>query len=165
MRRTFGTKWSSFFATLTFIALYSSVNAAFAEDCTDRLIKRRDADIALGFRDFDQSEEQGWRDLSNNDCFKEAAELIKAYIAAKPDSPSVVRWHLAQMHGHAENYTEARSVALTVLRPEPGQFPPGFHRNDYVLATISFWDQDKTSLKHHLSLIEGEASAARLPNR
>lgn len=140
-------------------ALALAASTAQAADCEALLQQHLKTDLTLAFAAFDQDDAGGWRDLDNQQCPQQAAQLIQRYLEAQPDSPAVVRWHLAQAQGAAGNTAQARATALTTLRPEPGPFPPGFRWNDYVLATVAFWDQDLPSFKHHAAQVAARTAA------
>ncbi len=110
--------------------------------------------MSLGIKEFDQSEKVGWRVLERQKCYVEAAKLIDAYEQQNNAHTPFFEWHRAQLLGSGGDYAQARRIALTTIRPEPGKYPPGFRWNDYVLAVVSFWDGDRVSFENHASLVK-----------
>jgi len=101
--------------------------------------------LALDRNAFDQDiPSGGWRGLSNEGCYEEAAELIRIWRHEKRDHASVLYWHEGQMRAYAGQTVEA--VALfrrTYTAPENDG---DFGWNHYVSGTVAFLRNDREAL-------------------
>jgi len=104
-----------------------------------------DAMLALDRNAFDQDiPSGGWRGLSNDGCYEEAAELIRTWRHEKRDHASILYWHEGQMRAYAGQTAEA--VALfrrTYTAPEDDG---DFGWNHYVSGTVAFLSNDREAL-------------------
>lgn len=133
-----------------------------ATNCAEDLATRSKTDLALPFETFDQTQESGWRPLAKAECYLEAAELIKQYIALHPHSDPILHWHLAQSLALGGNLPEAIKVGKKYsLRPEKEARLAGF-RNELALATIAQWEGDKKEFLRQKELIQ--SSMLKEPN-
>lgn len=103
----------------------------------------------MDFVAFDQTPGSGWRVLSEQDRWGDAARLIDRYIAAHPDLPPIERmilsFHGGQMYGFAGEDTTARYRFMDALIP--AESPNALIRwNAYMLATIAFLERDRATL-------------------
>ena len=112
-----------------------------APDCSYDL----DAMLTLDRNAFDQDiPDGGWRGLSRDGCYEEAAELIRTWRHEKRDHSSILYWHEGQMRAYAGQTEEA--VALfrrTYTAPENDG---DFGWNHYVSGTIAFLRGDREAL-------------------
>lgn len=129
-----------------------ALSAAVKADCTSLFAAHQSADMALPYEAFDQSEGKGFRALAEAGCPAQAERLILLYLGANGGNRNdgTLWWHAAQMAASAGNYEQASQHAKKSL----GESDKGpLMWNDYVLASIAFFDRDKTRLQHHRDLI------------
>lgn len=121
-------------AALLLVAAQADAPAKPAEpDCSYDL----EEILALDRDAFDQDiPSGGWRGLSNDGCYEEAAELIREWRHEKRDHNSILYWHEGQMRAYAGQTTEA--IALFELTRKSQDFDAGFGWNHYVDGTIAF---------------------------
>ncbi|MEM9311794.1 MAG: hypothetical protein AAGA34_10130 [Pseudomonadota bacterium] len=96
-----------------------------------------DAMLTLDRNAFDQDiPDGGWRGLSRDGCYEEAAELIRTWRHEKRDHSSILYWHEGQMRAFAGQTQEA--VALFDLTRSSQDDDADFGWNHYVDGTIAF---------------------------
>lgn len=96
-----------------------------------------DAMLELDRQAFDQNlPDGGWRSLSREGCYGEAAELIRHWRHEKRDHNSILYWHEGQMRGFAGQTEEA--IALFDLTRSSLDDDADFGWNHYVDGTIAF---------------------------
>ena len=104
-----------------------------------------DAMLALDRDAFDQDlPDGGWRGLSREGCYKEAAELIRTWRHEKRDHTSILYWHEGQMRAYAGQTKQA--IALFKLTYDSQDIDAGFGWNYYVDGTIAFLRGDRDRL-------------------
>lgn len=109
---------------------------------------------ALGFREFDQDLDGGWRSLAHiPGCRKAAANLIKRY-RKEHGSTFILYWHEAQLR--AQVGQTGRAIRLFDLSRKPAASDP-IGWNHYVSATIAFLKRDRRAL------LEARSQLAALP--
>ncbi len=109
------------------------------------------ANLNLDFQGFDQNMTGGWRAISNDGCYLEAAELIEIYhlqnYAALQDSQSqILYWHAGQLYG----FEEIRSLAKDRFQKSINPNEPvndDFKWNAYAKGSIAFLDNNLPDLK------------------
>ncbi len=110
-------------------------------DCTYNL----EAMLRLDRAAFDQDiPNGGWRRLSNDGCYEEAAELIREWRHQKRDHNSILYWHEGQMRAEAGQTQQA--IALFELTRKSQDFDADFGWNHYVDGTIAFLNGDREAL-------------------
>jgi hypothetical protein len=142
------------FFTLAFAAALITFGAGTTHastDCEDGLSNGTKFDLELPFIQFDQTAGQGWRALSEKLCFAQAAELLRRYRNANPDSHIVLAWHQSQMEAAAGNVSSAVSLAKATLRPTELELKSGFHWNPYALGFVAFMERDKRVLERNVA--------------
>ena len=145
---------------MSFAACNPSLWAAELEHCATMLEAHIQSDMALDYKSFDQTPEQGFRVLAGAGCHGEAADLIEAYLEHNEASERSLIWHVAQMRAMAGQTDAAIAAARKSLKDsEAGQ--GAFRWNDYVLATIAFLEKDRNSLKRHRDAVASMAEAHR----
>jgi Asp-tRNA(Asn)/Glu-tRNA(Gln) amidotransferase C subunit len=104
-----------------------------------------DAMLALDRQAFDQEiPDGGWRGLSREGCYEEAAELIRSWRHEKRDHASILYWHEGQMRAFAGQTEEAIGLfERTYTAPEEDR---DFGWNFYVSGTIAFLRNDREGL-------------------
>ncbi|TQV85811.1 hypothetical protein [Aliikangiella coralliicola] len=123
--------------------------SALASDCEVEYQRHLTTDLELSYEKFDQTMDNGFRHLANAGCYKEAADLIEAYIKHNQLNKNSMRWHVAQLRASAGETDKAiASAKQSLLEKEDFSIEP-LRWNDYVKATIAFLEKDKLALKHH----------------
>ena len=116
-----------------------------ATDCTYDL----EAMLKLDRQAFDQDiPDGGWRGLFMNECYEEAAELIRAWRHEKRDHASILYWHEGQMRAFAGQTREA--IALFERTRQSQDFDADFGWNHYVDGTIAFLRQNREGLQRSM---------------
>jgi hypothetical protein len=139
------------------LAVASWSHWASAIDCDVLFQEHLKTDLTLDFLAFDQSP-QGFRALAEADCHQQAADLIEKYMQAHGDLLPL-RWHLAQSRAQAGDYKSAIESARLAMQPD-GSIPGRW--NDYVSATIAFFERDKNELVFRRNRVaESEREADR----
>ena len=121
-------------------------------NCADLLERHVATDMALDEKRFDQGEATGFRVLAGAGCYAEAEQLILAYIRARGSRSTNVWWHAAQMAASAGRYGPAAQHARNALESAPPKDDPLLW-NDYVLASIAFFERDRIALQRHRDVI------------
>jgi hypothetical protein len=130
-------------------------------ECTSALAQARKTAPALNYEKFDQTPGEGWRSLAERrSCFVEAGQLIDAYLAGTSglrDSQRVnLSFHAGQVYAFAGKNEEAvKRFRSAIVNPSA---PPEFKWSEYVLATISFLEQDAEGLVKNRDVIADAAS-------
>ena len=103
--------------------------------------------LALDERAFDQNMTGGWRALSNVGCEAAAADAIRDWRAAHPQSSStfLLNWHEGQMRANAGQTAEA--IALFETSRKSIEQDAGFGWNLYVDGTIAFLKRDAAAFE------------------
>jgi hypothetical protein len=149
--------------TLIALAISSVAAAAFAEvdDCSASLARAKKAAATQDYDKFDQTPDDGWRNLAERrSCFLEAGHLIDAYLAGRSDLRESQRvnlsFHAGQVYAFAGRDDEAvKRFRSAIHNPSA---PPEFKWSEYVLATIAFLDHDAEELVRNRDAIEDAAS-------
>jgi hypothetical protein len=107
-------------------------------------------ELALSYEAFDQRPGSGWRKLSGEGKYLEAARLIDRYEKEKKGLAEWqrvnLRFHAAQMYAFAGKKDRAVARFKTaLLRKEPAASP--IRWNAYVRATIAFLEGDRKKLR------------------
>lgn len=141
---------------LALIALALINSPLFAEtpDCAALYEEHKNSDLTLSYKKFDQTMGSGFRVLAGAGCQKEAADLIEEYIDVNDAKQSSLRWHIAQLRAGHGDYAAAIEYAHTVLLEEEDFSERPLRWNDYVLASIAFWEKDKEALVTHRDRVE-----------
>ncbi len=114
-------------------------------------------DLDLSVDAFDQTEGQGFRVIARVGCYREAGDLIEAWMKRRDAVPSNVQWHLAQMRAHQDDRPAAIAAARRSLQPDEAP-DAAFKWNDYALATIAFLERDRTAFDRHRDALAAAAS-------
>ena len=109
--------------------------------------------LSLSPQEFDFDKNRGWRKLSEQKCYQEAAEALTLYVE-KRQPPYHVYFHAGQLLATAGNSEKALHMLERAIRPDE-ESP--FKWNSYVRATQAFLRKDRESLLH-----EREVIAARV---
>lgn len=126
-------------------------------DCAASYQTHLRTDMDLSVDAFDQTEGQGFRALARAGCYREAGDLIEAWMKRRDAVPSNVHWHLAQMRAHHDDRPAAIAAARRSL--QPAEAPDAtFKWNDYALATIAFLERDRTAFDRHRDALAAAAS-------
>ena len=129
-------------------------NSSAATTCAKTLDARIKADLALPFKEFDQKQGAGWRELADAECYLEAADLIKRYIAAQREPDRMLYWHQAQSLAFGGRNEEAAKIGKAHgLRPADDVQRLGYRWNVFALATIAYWESDKTEFLRQRALL------------
>ena len=100
----------------------------------------------MSIKEFDQTMSQGFRKLANKGCEKQAADLIELYIEKNNSTDINQRWHVAQLRGLSGDNVKAAQSARLSLRKDEGTDKNRMRWNDYVLATLAFFEGRKEDL-------------------
>jgi len=122
---------------------------SLAVDCQKEYQKHLETDLNLSYKEFDQTQNSGMRKLGNLGCHKETADLIERYIQINNSKENSLWWHVAQQRAMANDYFQAILNAKKVLLDDEDFSKQPLRWNDYVLATIAFWEGDKEKLIFH----------------
>ncbi|MCX7545147.1 hypothetical protein [Marinicella gelatinilytica] len=122
-----------------------------AQNCQDLYQQHLKTDLALSYKEFDQTMGQGFRALLKDglNCHKEVAQLIEKYIEVNNATQSSLRWHAAQSWGHAGDYKKAVKWSKTVPKNSENFEENALRWNDFVLGNIAFFEKDKETLTQH----------------
>ncbi len=137
-----------YFTVLLLISQFS-----LAVDCEQRYQKHLETDLDLSYKDFDQTMNSGMRVLGNAGCHKETADLMEAYIKTNQATENSLRWHVAQQRAMANDYPNAIVSAKKVLLEKEDFSKRALRWNDYVLASIAFWERNKAVLIVHRNIV------------
>ncbi|MEK8032885.1 hypothetical protein AACH06_18855 [Ideonella sp. DXS29W] len=138
---------------LVFTLLALGLAASAQADCQADLARHRQADMSLSYEQFDQTEDRGFRALAKAGCYAEAEQLIVQYMQANPRGQQSLRWHAAQMAASAGHYAQAAAHAHRMLAEAKAADDSPLMWNDYVLASIAFFERDKAGLQRHRDVI------------
>ncbi len=127
-----------------------------SSDCAASYQTHLSTDLDLSVDAFDQTEGQGFRALARSGCYREAGDLIEAWMKRREVVPSHVHWHLAQMRAHHDDRPAAIVAARRSLRPDEAP-DAAFKWNDYALATIAFLERDRTAFDRHRNALAAAA--------
>ena len=146
----------SFGLALTLLALTTGPDYS----CPAMLAEAKRTAPAMAYREFDQTEDQGWRRLAGQPCLAEAADLIDFYRANRadlgPSSKVNLSFHAGQLQAMAGNYAEAiKRFRTAEVNPS---VPPEFKWSEYVRATIAFLQHDAEELVRNRDLIADAGS-------
>ncbi len=128
------------------LLLAAACGAANA-DCAAMLAAHERDDLALSYDRFDQSEGSGFRALAMQRCFAQAERLILAYLPTHADHASALWWHAAQMAASAGDYPRASADARHARDTAPPRRGDPLMWDDYLQASIAFFDRDKLTLR------------------
>lgn len=126
-------------------------------DCAALYETHLSTDLDLSVDAFDQTEGQGFRALARSGCYREAGDLIEAWMKQREVVPSHVHWHLAQMRAHHDDRPAAIAAARRALRPDEAS-SAAFKWNDYALATIAFLERDRAAFDRHRNALAAAVS-------
>jgi hypothetical protein len=124
------------------------------ENCEAMLSRELPRLVEMPHKAFDQDAD-GWRLLSKQGCFREAASAIESFAAAKA-APYNVYFHGAQMHATVGNNMRARELLKLAIRPEMPEDSP-FRWNAYVRAVDAFLAGDLSRLRDERAVIADRA--------
>lgn len=139
------------------IALALCATNAVAADCANLYQSHLKTDLALPYKEFDQTMNSGFRMIAEA-CPKEAADLIEAYIHANKAKESSLVWHVAQFRATQGDYAAAIIGANAVLSEKEDFEKNPLRWNDYILATIAFLKHDKENLQIHRDRVAAAAA-------
>lgn len=127
-----------------------------AVDCQALLAQHRASDMSLSYEQFDQTEGQGLRALAGR-CEREAEQLVLRYIAAHPPGNSTLWWHAAQAAAGAGDYAAAAAHAQRALVDPAKLDGDPLRWNEYVQASIAYFQRDRAGLQHYRDLIAADS--------
>lgn len=136
----------------------STAAAAAPVDCAALYRAHLETDLKLPYEKFDQELGGGFRQLDAQRCFKEAGDLLEAWMRANGKDDESVRWHVAQQRAQQGDYAEAIRYAKGTLDDREDLAKHPLRWNDYVLATIAFLQHDRAALVAHRDRIAEGAS-------
>lgn len=149
----------NFFRTLCAVPAAFLAASGHANNCDQAYQAQLQSDMALSYEAFDQTPGQGFRTLAQMGCEKQAADLIEAYIRRNGAQQSSLRWHIAQLRASHGDYESAIDYANQVLRRREDFTENPLRWNDYVLATIGFWERNRDKLVHHRDRVAAASDA------
>lgn len=126
---------------VTLIALAGSAQQTSPEKC----IYDRAAMLALDQKLFDQDMNGGWRQLVNNGCDVEGANLIKLWRETHAKQDSILFWHEGQLRANAGQTSPA--IILFERSRKTSVEDAGLGWNLYVDGTIAFLRNDRKGLE------------------
>lgn len=109
--------------------------------------------LEMNFKEFDQTQNNGWRTLANNGCYFESAILINSYHLKhmpklKKWQNRVLYWHAGQMYAFNNDYLLAKSKFAKSIKKD--ELPDdAFKWNAYVNGSISFLEGKLSELKKY----------------
>lgn len=139
--------------------LFLALNEPSPSDCA----YDRELELAREYVAFDQTEGQGWRPLYDEQCFIEAAQLLRDWQAlhghkfdlANPRDLVRYRitvWHEAQMWAFAGRNDTALPKLLATYRPDDSHSASAW--NHYVTGTLAFLQRDRRALEAAIAKLE-----------
>jgi hypothetical protein len=138
--------------TIITLSILFSVSS-YGVDCESEFQKHLKSDMNLNHDEFDQTENGGFRALGNKGCYKEAADLVELYIDKHNSKGLTIRWHVAQLRAlSGDNKKAAENGRLSLADSETSSKTP-LRWNDYVLASIGFFEGKKDILVHHRNIV------------
>jgi hypothetical protein len=155
---------SHLIAALALAASLRPVHSQAAVDCAAEYDKHLESDLALSYLDFDQSGTSGYRVLAALGCREQAAALLESYIARSHELERVMWWHSAQLEAESGDYPGAIATARKSLAANEDFARNPIRWNDYVEATIAFWQHDRAALQQHRAAVAAGAHDF-LPNQ
>lgn len=122
--------------------------------------------LQLDYTPFDQTPGKGWRALSEQGRFHEAATLIDQYGKAHPDLPDhqmkMLLYHAGQLYAFDNDFQPAIKRLEEALYEQESTI---FHWNARVNATIAFLNHDLGKLRQNRAIIaEGPWFNQKPPN-
>jgi hypothetical protein len=139
----------------TFILLSLLSTVVSAQSCQELYQQHLKTDMDLSYKEFDQTMGKGFRELLKEglSCEKEAAMLIENYIEVNNATENSLRWHVAQGWANYGDYQKSIKWSKTVLLEDEDFSKRELRWNDFVLANIAFFEQDKEQLIKHRDVI------------
>lgn len=125
-----------------------------AQNCQQLYQQHLKTDMTLSYQEFDQTMGEGFRSMAQFGCDKEVADLIEKYIEINDAKQNSLRWHIAQLRGQANDYTAAIKWSKSVLLEKEDFTKRALRWNDYVLASIAFFEHNKKALVLHRNNVE-----------
>ena len=129
---------------------YSLEANSYCETLMEQKLK---SDLSLSYKKFDQTMNSGWRTIAEQNCYKEAAQLITKYIEKHDSTENSLKWHLFQMEAYSGNYDRALKLENAILINAEQASANKLLWNEYVIANIAFLENDLEKLKQQRSLI------------
>jgi hypothetical protein len=139
---------------LLFLPLFLPLAVAAKSKCHQQYLAIKNKNLSYNYTQFDQTLDHGWRVLQR-ECKPQAIQLLKDYLAHHKTASFnrsellSMHFHIAQLSGMTDQTAQAIKYAEFALLPEKIDRARSFRWNDYVFATIAFWQGDLRSLKHH----------------
>lgn len=133
-------------------AAISTTAPAAGTDCAALYQQHLASDMELSWRAFDQTEGSGFRVLASAGCYREAGDLIAAYLQAQERRNHSLHWHLAQMRAEEGENEAAIAAARRSLRSDEAA-DAAFKWNDYVRAVIAFLAKDRVAFDRHVAVL------------
>ena len=145
-----------------FLVAVLAAPAKATDDCTMSAAKR-EALLALPFKQFDQQQDDGWRPLYASKCYTEAALLLKEYVKRHPNTAQeqyMLPFHTGQLFALAGKHAEA--IGWMEKGYSNDKFDP-ISWNAFVDANIAFLKHDYKALLKQRNLINKEPPMADGP--
>jgi len=121
----------------------------------------REALIALDAHSFDQDLTGGWRALQERGCIAQAADLIRDYREAEPQTdPGLLAWHEGQLRAIL-GQNDAAIMLFGAARKPASQDIIGW--NHYVDGSIAFLRHDRAALQRARETLAALPRPAELP--
>lgn len=138
------------------IAILTALAATASEPSRPECRYDSEVELARDAVAFDQVEGQGWRPLYDAQCYKEAAELLREWLARNTDTLDLKNprerslfgtlvWHEAQMWAFGGRNDLALPIFESAYRQEVGVSATAW--NLYVDGTLAFLRRDKAALE------------------
>jgi hypothetical protein len=148
-------KNKTWLAVTFFACLGWSMAASQSQSSTDVCAFDRAKMLGLDEQAFDQDFTGGWRKLAmHEECWLDAADLLRDYRKAKSPYSKILFWHEGQMRAFA-GQTEPAILLFETTRESNFDDLSGW--NLYVDATIAFLNKDKPAL------LKARATLAKIP--
>lgn len=138
--------------TIITLSILFSVSC-YGIECESEFQKHLKNDINLNHDKFDQTENSGFRALGNKGCYKEAADLVELYINKHNSKGLTIRWHVAQLRALSGDNKEAAENGRLSLADSATSSKTPLRWNDYVLASIGFFEDNKDVLIRHRNMV------------
>lgn len=132
-----------------FLVMMAVSVAGLSAECERLLDERMQSDLDLPYQEFDQVMGSGWRALADDECYREAALLIEAYMEHNSAQENSLKWHLFQMRAFFNDYAGALELVDDILLPPEKQAEVPLAWNEYVMASAAFLRRDLSQLRRH----------------
>jgi outer membrane PBP1 activator LpoA protein len=138
------------------------------ENSCEAAFEAQQSSLLLDYDAFDQTPQQGWRSLGQEECFREAAELISMFLNMHNELTKSERrnlsFHAGQLLAINHDYAEAIPYFENALNESEAE-DASFKWNAYVNATIAFLRKDTLALQgYRAEIAESADPGGTVPN-